>query len=126
MNPVDIPITVSSALAVEITGVTYRRIDYWLRQGLLDCEVPAVGSGANRRSFSFGDCVRIATLAAWMDQGRAARTMSSSYVADQINTATRPYKEIRIRDGFLITVIDMPGIALDLLPRWGEATDHFK
>jgi len=49
---------VNTYAAARIAGITYRQLDYWCRQGIIEPTVGAVGSGS-RREFS-RDEVRLA------------------------------------------------------------------
>lgn len=56
-------------VAAELAGITYRRLDYWARTGVIDASIPARGSGSRRRYSE--DDVRalrtVATLAELLD-----------------------------------------------------------
>lgn len=45
----------------QVTGVTYRRIDYWVRRGYLRPANPAPGTGYARK-FTVDDAVRVAAI----------------------------------------------------------------
>lgn len=38
----------SSAEVCQLSGLTYRQLDYWVRTEKIDCAVDAVGSGTSR------------------------------------------------------------------------------
>ena len=60
--------------AARVVGVAYHSLDYWVRSGLLSCEVPARGRGS-RRVFSFLDLIRARAVADLRKQGVSLQTV---------------------------------------------------
>jgi len=44
-----VPDDISTRELCDLTGITYRQADYWIRQGYLRCLNPGQGSGTRRR-----------------------------------------------------------------------------
>lgn len=62
----------SAKEVVAITGVRYRQLDYWLRQGIVRAAIgPVQGEGElrRRRLFSFSDLVEIRTVLKFVESG---------------------------------------------------------
>lgn len=51
--------TYSSKDVCEITGVTYRKLDYWLRTGLVFASVARAAGSGSRRRFSIDDVAQV-------------------------------------------------------------------
>jgi len=60
--------------AARVVGIAYHTLDYWVRSGLLSCEVPAHGKGS-RRVFSFLDLIRARAVADLRKQGVSLQTV---------------------------------------------------
>jgi len=60
--------------AARVVGIAYHSLDYWVRSGLLSCEVPARGRGS-RRVFSFLDLIRARAVADLRRQGVSLQTV---------------------------------------------------
>lgn len=66
VNPVDyawcVEPHITSQQVAATAGATYRQLDHWVRTGLLHPQIPANGSGTQRR-WSLDDAVRAAAIA---------------------------------------------------------------
>lgn len=51
-------LTFSAVEVAEMLGVSYRMIDYWLRNGFISIENPAAGSGS-RRTFTMAEVEKL-------------------------------------------------------------------
>ena len=100
----------------ELAGVTYRQVDYWVRQGYVTASVqPAVGKGA-RRLFAPADVVRVAAL------GRFGRARLDIGLVGPLIAALEPITTadqlvVAHTDPLLIEIID----ATDLRRVLGES-----
>jgi len=57
--------SLSTKQVARLAGITYATLDYWVRPergNLLQCEIPAKGTGSERR-FSFLDTIRVRAVA---------------------------------------------------------------
>jgi DNA-binding transcriptional MerR regulator len=69
--------TYSSAQVCKLAGVTYRQLDYWVRQGLIEPTVAARGSGSKRR-WTWDDIERARRL-------RLAARLASGTILDALD-----------------------------------------
>lgn len=86
--PLDGDVTLPTML--EIPGLTYRRLDYWTRSGLLEPDNATPGSG-NARVWTGRDYDIVCAMVALMDIGlelRVAHKAAVAWVDDGINTIT--------------------------------------
>lgn len=93
----------------QVTGVTYRRIDYWVRCGYLRPANPAPGTGY-ARSFTVEDAVRVATIDELSQLGVA------------LGKLTQTQRDCLLDEGRYATVygtvsIDIPGLRAAILKR---------
>lgn len=73
----------SAKEVVDLSGVTYRQLDYWVRTGVVHVTIGTVG-GSRRRLFSFSDVVEV----------RAVRTFVASGV--RLSTVRRAVDRLRL------------------------------
>lgn len=68
-----------SSQVCEITGVTYRQLDYWVRTGIVAPSICCGGQGSGtQRRWSAADVVRVAAVARLLAEGytlQAARRL---------------------------------------------------
>lgn len=93
----------------QVTGVTYRRVDYWVRRGYLRPVNPGPGSG-HARKFTAEDAVRVAVI----DQ------LSQLGVA--LGELTETQRDCLLNEGgygtaYGATTIDLPRLRADILKR---------
>ena len=72
----------STPEAHRIARISYRMLDYWIREGLVEPAVPAKGTG-NRRRFSWRDLVAVRAIAALREAGvslQAVRKVQAALV----------------------------------------------
>ena len=60
--------TYSTQEVATLTGVSYRMLDYWLRQGIIAIDGDAIGSGSRRR----WSCDEVTRLQRCLDQVKVA------------------------------------------------------
>jgi DNA-binding transcriptional MerR regulator len=72
----------SAREVVDLAGVTYRQLDYWVRTGVVHVTIGTAG-GARRRLFSFADVVEV----------RAVRTFVTSGV--RLGTVRKAVERVR-------------------------------
>lgn len=64
--------------ACDVTGVTYRQLDYWVRLGVVEPAVPAHGSGT-QRGFSLKQVAMLRCLGQLSAAGAGARQLQSAW-----------------------------------------------
>jgi predicted RNase H-like HicB family nuclease len=58
-----------SSIVLNLTGVTYRRLDYWARSGLVGSSIREAAGHGSRRVYSFEDLVALRVVARLLDAG---------------------------------------------------------
>lgn len=105
--------------ACRIAGITYRRLDYWARTGVV---VPtlrsASGSGSQRR-YSFADLVELRTIKQLVDAGVGLPQVRTAIGALKAQ-GTRVAETTLVSDGRTIYACDSADAVVDVL-RKGQA-----
>src|SRR5882724_9405433 len=64
-----------STIVLKLTGVTYRRLDYWARTGLVGSSIRQAAGRGSRRVCSFQDLVALRVVARLLDAGVSLQTV---------------------------------------------------
>jgi DNA-binding transcriptional MerR regulator len=59
----------SGPLVCDLTGVTYRQLDYWTRTGLLVPSIEAAVGSGNRRVYGYADLLEVKVIKSLLDAG---------------------------------------------------------
>jgi len=65
----------SSMVVLELTGVTYRQLDYWARTGLIRSSVRQAAGRGSRRVYSFEDLVALRVVAQLLGAGASLQAV---------------------------------------------------
>jgi len=105
-------------VVVALTGISYRRLDYWARTGIIKLFKAAAGKGS-RREFSFKDLVALKVAKRLRDEGITLQKIRKaiSYLRKNFPDVKEPLAELRfLTDGETIFVMDRdPQKILDTL-----------
>lgn len=77
----------------EDIGITYRRLDYYIRKGYIHCEVPTPGSGFNRPLLAENEIKILRLIVKFVDAGflpEPAALLARRMVFDQSLITTLP------------------------------------
>lgn len=85
-------------VAREVTGITYRQLDYWARTGLVGSSIREASGRGSRRVYSFEDLVALRVVAGLLGAGV-------------------PLKAVRRAVGYLQRHTDRPLSTLALIPK---------
>lgn len=91
-----------------VTGVTYRRLDYWARAGVLVPSVAAAAGSGSTRLYSTADVCAVALLVRLADMGCRLWSVAAVLAAlQQTPLAAWPHWVVVTRDGLLVEVTDV-------------------
>lgn len=90
----------TSTETLEVSGVTYRQLDYWVRKGYFISDHPTAtaerGSG-NLRFFSYNDAFRLRVIKTLIDRGVAVDIATE--VSNHIDTSIQGSWYVTVEDG---------------------------
>lgn len=69
MRPDSLSIGYGAPSVVRMTGLTYRQLDYWDREGIAHPSIRSAGGSGSRRLYSDVDVVRLCILRTVLDSG---------------------------------------------------------
>jgi DNA-binding transcriptional MerR regulator len=95
-------------VVVALTGISYRRLDYWARTGIIRPFKAAAGKGS-RREFSFKDLVALKVAKRLRDEGITLQKIRKAvaYLRKNFPDIKEPLAELRfLTDGETIFVMD--------------------
>lgn len=105
-------------IAVALTGISYRRLDYWARTGIIRPAKAAAGKGS-RREFSFKDLVALKVAKRLRDEGITLQKIRKAitFLRKNFPDISQPLAELRfITDGATVFVVDRdPQVIIDTL-----------
>lgn len=76
----------SGKRAAEITGVSYRQLDYWVRTSLISPSITEDESPGGRRRYSYGDLIELKLITTLLENGIKLENIRAAfnYVRDQL------------------------------------------
>jgi DNA-binding transcriptional MerR regulator len=90
---------------LRMTGLTYRQLDYWVRQGYLQPDNPEPGSGVNRK-WSTLEIAVATTMGALVNAGLAVE--KAAVIARE--TLTYPMGRATLAPGIEVVLSDLPTV----------------
>jgi DNA-binding transcriptional MerR regulator len=94
---------------INLTGLTYRQIDYWARMGVVKPSIKAGEGQGNRREYSFKDLVALRVAKSLRDEGISLQKIKKSlaYMKRQYSEIKQPLAQWRfLTDGKTIFIVD--------------------
>jgi DNA-binding transcriptional MerR regulator len=105
-------------VVVALTGINYRRLDYWTRTGIIRPAKAAAGKGT-RREFSFQDLVALKVAKRLRDEGITLQKIRKAitFLRKNFPDVNQPLTELRfITDGATVFMVDRdPQVIIDTL-----------
>ena len=105
-------------VVVALTGINYRRLDYWTRTGIIRPAKAAAGKGT-RREFSFQDLVALKVAKRLRDEGITLQKIRKAitFLRKNFPDVNQPLAELRfITDGATVFMVDRdPQVIIDTL-----------
>lgn len=119
----------SGARAAEITGITYRQLDYWARTDLVRPSLEDARGSGTRRRYSYRDLLELKVIKELLDAGIKLENVRTifSYLRENLredvtsaNLVIQGSQSVLIRtDGELIDVLKRGQGVLNVLPLAG-------
>ena len=94
---------------INLTGLTYRQVDYWARMGVVKPSVKAGEGQGNRREYSFKDLVALRVAKSLRDEGISLQKIKKSlaYMKRKYAEIRQPLAQWRfLTDGKTIFIVD--------------------
>jgi hypothetical protein len=108
MEPVNTEVRETDLIEIKAAcadlGLTYRRMDYYLRKGYVHCENPAPGSGMGPRLLDRREIEVLRLMCKFIEVGftpEAAALVARRMIFDNLNMTTLP-------GGIIITLVEEP------------------